>query len=208
LLLLVAAALGGAANAQSADPPSDSVAALDRFIADVQSLRAEFSQELWAADDRLIETASGTLALQRPNRFLWRYEAPIEQHVVADGERLWMYDVDLAQVTVAPLDTSAPSSPAMLLSGDRSVHDAFTVDETYTLDGLEWIKLRPKSAGTDFTSVLLGFDGAAPQRLELVDGLNQVTRIVFENVELNPTLDAGTFDFAPPEGVDVIGAGD
>ena len=65
----------------------------------------------------------------------------------------------------------------MLLSGDRSVRDGFDVVETYTVDGLDWVKLEPKAAGTDFTSVLIGFNGTAPQRLELVDGLNQVTRI-------------------------------
>jgi outer membrane lipoprotein carrier protein len=206
-VVLLAAVCAGTAAAQAPDGAA-SVAALDRFIAEVHSLKADFSQELWAADDRLLESASGTLVLQRPNRFVWSYEQPIEQRVIADGMQLWMYDVDLAQVTVAPVDITAPSSPAMLLSGDRSVRDAFTVEETYTADGLEWIRLQPKTGGTDFSSVLLGFDGSAPQRLELVDGLNQVTRIAFANVELNPALDPHTFEFEPPPGVDVIGSGD
>lgn len=209
LPLLLAAAAVASATAQPASSASEaSVAALDRFLADVASLRADFSQELWNADDQLIETAEGTLALARPNRFLWSYAAPIEQRVVADGAQLWMYDVELAQVTVAPLDGSTPSSPAMLLSGDRAVREAFAVEDAYRADGLDWVKLTPKAAGTDFRSVLIGFDGAAPQRLELVDGLNQVTRITFANVELNPDLDPATFEFEPPPGVDVIGSGD
>jgi len=210
---LVWLALAGSAWCQPADPnpPADSdpegSAALERFLADVQSLTAEFTQELWTADQRLLETATGTLLLKRPNRFLWNYVEPIEQLVVADGEQLWMYDVELAQATVAPLEESAASSPAMLLSGDQAVRDGFDVVRSYVFDGLEWIELAPKLDGTDFTSVSIGFKGGAPQRLSLVDGLNQVTRIDLTNVVVNPQLPDTAFEFEPPAGVDVIGGG-
>jgi len=210
---LVLLALAGNVWCQPADPnpPAYSnpqgLATLERFLADVQSLTAEFTQELWTADQRLLETATGTLLLKRPNRFLWNYVEPIEQLVVADGEQLWMYDVELAQATVAPLEESAASSPAMLLSGDQAVRDGFDVVRSYVFDGLEWIELAPKLDGTDFTSVSIGFKGEAPQRLSLVDGLNQVTRIDLTNVVVNPQLPDAAFEFEPPAGVDVIGGG-
>jgi chaperone LolA len=168
-------------------------------------LTAEFKQELWTADHRLLQTETGTLALHRPNRFRWTYREPTELTVVADGERLWIYDVELAQVTVAPLDSTVGSSPAMLLSGDRAVRDGFEVVDTYPLDGLDWVKLAPKTAGTDFASVLIGFSDSVPKRLELVDGLNQVTRIELDDLAVNPEIGDGTFEFVPPDGVDVIG---
>ena len=170
-------------------------------------MTAEFRQELWTADQRLLETATGTLSLKRPNRFLWSYAEPIEQLVVADGMQLWIYDVELAQATVAPLDESAASSPAMLLSGDRTVGEGFDVVRNVTLDGLEWIELTPKLDGTDFASVSIGFKDQVPQRLDFVDGLNQVTRIELSNVVVNPDLPDAAFDFEPPAGVDVIGGG-
>jgi outer membrane lipoprotein carrier protein len=175
------------------------------FLNDVRTLTADFRQELWTADQRLLQTETGTLSLARPNRFRWTYTAPSELTVVADGEQLWIYDVELAQVTVAPFDDSVGSSPAMLLSGDRSVREGFEVVETYTLDGLDWVKLVPKMGGSDFTSVRIGFRGAAPARLELVDGLNQVTLIEFEGLTLNPELEPNAFQFEVPAGVDVIG---
>lgn len=180
-------------------------ATLEAFLSDVSSLTAEFRQELWTADQRLLQTETGTLSLHRPNRFRWTYREPTELTVVADGKQLWIYDVELAQVTVAPLDTTVESSPAMLLSGDRNVSDAFDVVQTYTLDGLDWVKLVPKRSGADFASVLIGFSGNVPQRLELVDGLNQVTRIDFADLIVNPAIDDGLFEFEPPAGVDVIG---
>ena len=205
----ILAALGlsvGASAQQGAEAGvHGSAATLDAFLAEVRTLTADFHQELWTADQRLLETEVGTLALSRPNRFRWSYLQPTELIVVADGTQLWTYDVELEQVTVAPLDEAVTSSPAALLSGDSSVRDGFDVAQTYSADGLDWIKLTPKTDGTDFTSVLIGFSGSAPQRLELVDGLNQVTRIEFANVVINPEVADGVFDFEPPEGVDVIG---
>jgi outer membrane lipoprotein carrier protein len=176
------------------------------FLTEVRSLTADFRQELWTADQRLLETANGSVSLKRPNHFLWRYAEPIEQSVIANGRELWMYDVELAQATLAPLDEAGPS-PALLLSGDEAVRDGFEVVRSFALDGLDWIELAPKIEGADFTSVLIGFEGRTPQRLELVDGLNQVTRIELSNVALNPDLPDALFEFEPPPGVDVIGGG-
>jgi outer membrane lipoprotein carrier protein len=203
------AVVAGAAAQEPARAVDDAtgLAALDAFLADVRSLTAEFEQELWSGDHRLLQTETGTLALARPNRFRWVYREPTELTVVADGEKLWIYDVELEQVTVAPLDDTITTSPAMLLSGDRSVREGFTVAESYEFEGLDWIKLVPKAGGSDFASVRIGFDGTTPKRLELVDGLNEVTRITLQNLVVNPELDAGTFVLDVPPGVDISGEG-
>ena len=207
LEFLCLVAICGAAWAQpAADGSAVGIATLETFLSDVHSLTADFKQELWTADQRLLQTETGTLSLRRPNRFRWIYVEPTQLTVVADGIKLWIYDVELEQVTVAPLDATVESTPAMLLSGDRNVRDGFNVvGQTYRLDGLDWIKLTPKTGGADFSSVLIGFKGKTPQRLELVDGLNQVTRIELENVTVNPDVADSTFEFEPPAGVDVIG---
>jgi outer membrane lipoprotein carrier protein len=208
-LLFALVAAGGAWAQPAGDgATATGLATLEAFLTNVHSFSADFRQELWTADQRLIETETGTLSLKRPNRFRWSYLEPTELLVVADGAQLWMYDVELAQVTVAPLDETVGSSPAMLLSGDREVRDGFDVVQTYPGDGLEWIKLVPKADGTDFTSILIGLNGNAPQSLELVDGLNQVTRIEFVNVVVNPELPDALFELKPPPGVDIIGGED
>jgi outer membrane lipoprotein carrier protein len=181
------------------------MATLQAFLDDVQSLTADFKQELWTADQRLLQTETGSLSLKRPNRFRWTYVDPTELIVVANGTRLWIYDVELAQVTVAPFDNGVGASPAMLLSGDRNVRDDFEVVQTYNADGLDWVKLAPRVGGSDFVSVLLGFSGTVPRRLELVDGLNQVTRIELDRLDVNPELADDLFELDVPAGVDVIG---
>lgn len=196
-----------AALSASAQPSPEAADPLDAFLGGVQSLTADFKQEIWASDsatDAPLETATGALSLKRPNRFRWTSVMP-EITVVSDGTHLKIYDVELEQVTVAPFDDTLGTSPAMLLSGDRKVREAFDVERTFALEGLEWVKLVPKTAGSDFTSVLIGFMGREPRRLELVDGLNHVTRIELENVVVNPELADDTFELEVPDNVDVIG---
>lgn len=199
-----------------ADDQSRGEAALDAFLANIETLTADFRQELWTADQRLLETSEGSLALQRPNHFLWRSrraddrrdrgEEPGGLLVVANGETLWTYDVELEQATRAPIEGSAAASPATLLSGDASVREQYDVVRDFTLDGLNWVELEPNVEGSDFTSVRIGFKDDVPEELELIDGLNQVTRVDLSNVEVNPTLPADTFEFEPPPNVDVLGA--
>src|SRR5690606_4074963 len=140
----------------------------------------------------------GSLTLSRPNQFRWSYEEPYEQLLIADADNLWIYDVELDQATVTAMDDTAASSPAMLLSGDRAVREGFAVVEAFEREGLNWVRLKPELEGTDFTSVLIAFEGNAPRRLELVDALQQVTRIAFSNVVVNPRLEDDAFELDLP----------
>lgn len=208
-------------SAQSADAQADrgateisasGVARLEAFLGDVRTLTADFEQELWSADRELLQTDTGSLSLERPNRFRWTYRDPDAPNdaaqlvVVADGARLWIYDVELDEVTVTPFE-EVGTSPAMLLSGGSNVREQFDVVQAMTLDGLDWIKLEPKRSGSDFASVSIGFSGSEPRRLELVDGLGQVTRIELRNLVVNPEIDDDVFVLDVPPGAHVIGEG-
>ena len=191
------------ASADEAD--GNGAGVLDRFIEETRTLQADFSQELLDGEGNLVEAASGTFSLKRPNRFLWSYAVPFEQQVVADAGNLWIHDVELAQVTVSPLQGAIASSPAMLLSGDGGVRDGFEIVES-TRDGeIVWISLAPREQGVDFRSVQLGFDTGELFALVLVDALGQVTSIVFRNVAVNLDIEDEFFQFEPPPGADVIG---
>jgi outer membrane lipoprotein carrier protein len=198
-LFSIAAALGVSAQERAVG-----IERLEAFLEQVGSLTATFEQELWTEDKRLLQTDTGSLSLKRPNRFRWTYDAPAELVVVADGAQLWIYDKELAEVTVTPFDDSVGASPAVLLSGDRNVREDFEVVQSYTLDALDWIKLEPKSA-SDFSSISIGFSGTEPRRLELVDGLGQITRVELDNLVVNPDIADDVFHLDVPPGVDVNG---
>jgi len=131
-----------AQNEEFISNPSGSES-LENFLGTTRTLRAEFQQELWNSEGQLIERAAGMLWIKRPNQFLWNYQEPFEQLVVADGMNLWIYDVELGQVTVSPLDQLVSATPAMLLSGDQVVRDGFEITENFTTNGINWVRLVP-----------------------------------------------------------------
>lgn len=180
-------------------------ARVQQFLKSVQSFEAVFTQVLSDKSGRVLDESSGTLAIQRPNRFRWDYEAPAEQVIVADGQRIWLFDPELEQVTVRKLDDTLSATPAMLLSGEGSLTDNFKVVRTQKERGIEWVTLEPVRSDTDFKSVRLGFVGSELRQMELADKLNQTTALEFEKVESNVPLDPKRFTFQIPPGADVIG---
>ena len=200
------------ADAQhAADSATDSEfpAAFSEFLDSVDSFRARFVQELWTDDQRLIDVAEGDVELLRPGKFRWHYEAPYEQFVVADGETLWMYDVDISQVTRSQLDAADAGNPGALLTGDRAVLDSFDVIETGSDDAETWVTLAPRSEQSDYSRVRVAFTpealGGVLSELEFVDGLNQTTVIHFMDAEVNPEIGSERFEFEVPPDAHVLG---
>jgi outer membrane lipoprotein carrier protein len=209
LVLLPCAPLrAGAAGPQPDEPANDAVALerVERVLAELESVRADFVQETLDAQSKTTQRAVGTLALKRPGRFRWDYSEP-RQVIVCDGTRLWLYDADLQQVTVRTVRDTLSQTPAMLLSGQARVRDGFTVRAGPRAAGLDWVVLTPRLRDTDFRELRLGFTGTTLHRMEFEDKLNQVTRIEFTRLERNAPLADAQFVFVPPPGADVIGAG-
>ncbi len=181
---------------------------LERFVATTASARAEFQQTVLDAQGHTVQQARGTMEFQRPGRFRWTYAKPYEQLIVGDGEKLWIYDRDLKQVTVRSLGEALGATPAALLAGSNDLGASFHLKEGGKGQGLEWVEATPKARETSFRRIRMGFDGAgALVAMELEDGLSQTTALKFFNLQRNPALDPARFRFTPPPGTDVIGEG-
>jgi len=198
LLLLFLYALASPAFA------GDGPERLRAFHEQVRSLRAEFQQSVFDEDARPLDDASGMVYIQRPGRFRWDYTEPYPQEIVGDGEKVWIYDSDLEQVTVRPLGDALGDTPVMLLSSDRPVEQSFDVRAIEGPDGYEWAALTPLGEQLSFTEIRLGFDGDTLRVMELTDAFGQLTRLRFVNVERNPDLAPSLFLFTPPEGADIF----
>lgn len=183
------------------------LARMHAFLQDVKTLKADFQQTVLDSNQKLVKQSTGTLVIKRPNCFRWDYAKPNEEVIVADGKRLWLYDVQLSQVTVKPLNGTLAASPAVLLSGSNDVEKNFAVADLGEKDGLAWVSLIPKVKDTDFESVRLAFKGADVAVMELKDNLGNTTRITFDHVQRNVSVVDGSFSFTPPAGADVIGDG-
>jgi outer membrane lipoprotein carrier protein len=180
---------------------------VDRFVAEVEDLSAIFEQNVFDGEGELLETSTGRFLLLRPNRFAWYYETPYELNIIADGETLWMYDVELEQVTRAPLSDLA-ASPAMVLSGEGTVSESFFLSDAASNDGRRWIEFQPIKDDGEFESAKIAFRDGVPSALELVDGLSQLTQIEFRDIDVNVGLRSRDFRFDPPAGVDIVGESD
>jgi len=176
-----------------------------RYFQDLQSLRADFVQRVFDEHAQIIQTSSGQMLMQKPGKFRWDYQTPAEQIIVADGERLWAYDVGLEQVTVRKLDTALSSTPLALLSGTAPLDETFTIGPVRQRDGLDWYELTPRQPQPEFRLLRVVFKGDRLVSLELEDGFGQRTRLDFQKLERNPVLDPALLKFTPPPGVDVVG---
>lgn len=193
----------------AAPPASDGAGRVTDYLAALDTLQASFSQEVVNRDLDLVEAASGQVTLSKPGRFRWDYTEPFERVIVADGERVWLYEADLDQVTVRRLDAGLGETPAALLTGSVSILDRFDyLGSESGEDGLTWVTLGPKDDAADFEFIRLGFDGAELRQLALADRLGQTTRIRFSAIRKGLEVDDATFTFEPPPGADVIGEGE
>lgn len=184
---------------------ADGVASLKEFFAHTNAMRAQFKQEVLDNKGQKIQQVEGRMQLQRPNKFRWDYQKPYEQQIVSDGKQVFLYDVDLQQVTVSNLSKTLGSSPAAMLAGGSAVEKSFVLKNAVRKDGLSWVLALPKNKDSGFERVVLGFKDGELKKMELYDSFSHVTHITFSSVERNPTLQLETFLFTPPQGVDVVG---
>ena len=178
---------------------------VEQYLSGLSSWSADFKQTIDDGSGKILRSAAGHLYLQRPGKFRWDYTEPSEQLVLADGQKIWFYDKDLAQANVRDMDATLASTPAMLLSGSGSVSAQFDITSLPSAEGLEWFQLKPKHRDGDFQVVRIGFLKGELVKMSLADKLNQVTRLSFTDAKRNQQFPPDLFTFTPPAGVDVIG---
>ncbi len=178
---------------------------LNSFIQDIETFEANFEQTLYDADSEPLQKSIGNIRLKRPGKFIWTYFSPEEQQIVADGERIWMYDKDLEQVTVNTIDDRIAGTPLVLLMRAAPLGDSFTINELGQSDGINWVELTPKATSSDFEQVFIGMKGTDLAAMELRDNFGQATQIIFTEFQAGIEFSDSLFEFVVPDGVDVIG---
>jgi outer membrane lipoprotein carrier protein len=197
---------------------ADGLTSLETFIKTVNSGRADFTQVVTApareGQTARSKTSSGTFEFARPGRFKFVYKKPFEQSIVADGQTLWLYDVDLNQVTARKQSSALGTTPAALIASApdlRALQADFTLRSAPDQDGLQWLLATPKAKDGQLQAVRVGFrhnekavNSEELAALEIIDNFGQRSVLSFSKVEVNPALPADTFSFKPPKGADVI----
>ena len=195
LVLMFAMVLGNASAGR--DP-------LDRFFKDVKTFQASFNQVVLDEALNPIQESAGTLYIERPDKFRWDYTVPFKQEIVSDGEQIWVYDLELQQVTVRKMDGALGNTPAILLAGRGKIGDNFTVKSMGKQGTLEWVKMIPKENDGGFEDIRIGFENGKLRKLEMIDSFGHITRISLSDNRENKRISKKKFAFVPPKGVDVV----
>ncbi|AZC19429.1 MULTISPECIES: outer membrane lipoprotein chaperone LolA [Pseudomonas] len=185
-----------------ADPKD--VARLTQLLEKSQTLSARFSQLTLDGSGTQLQETAGEMSLQRPGLFYWHTDAPQEQLMVSDGQKVSLWDPDLEQVTIKKLDQRLTQTPALLLSGDVSkISESFDITSKEAGGVMDFV-LKPKTRDTLFDSLRLSFRNGMINDMQLIDSVGQRTNILFTGVKANESIPASRFKFDIPKGADVI----
>ena len=181
---------------------------LDQFYQSTQSLQADFEQIVSDTRGKIIEKSTGNLIISRPDKFILEYIEPAEQKYISNGKTIWIYDVELEQVSIKHIEDGIGDSPALLLSSNTNIYNHYTVSdvEVGKSDGLAWVQLLAKKPEMTFERVLLAFKGNTLMQMTMHDSFGQITELKFSQIQINKPFANRQFNFVPPVDVDVIGS--
>jgi outer membrane lipoprotein carrier protein len=188
---------------------------LENFIKNTHSGKAEFTQTVTTpaktngdqGSAPRVKNSSGSFEFARPAKFKFHYKKPFEQIIVADGQTLWLYDIDLNQVTQRKQSAVLSNTPAALIASApdlATLKASFTLENAPDKDGLTWVQATPKASDGQVQAVLVGFKGNDLSALEIRDALGQKSVLKFNSLQTNPALASDAFVFKPPEKADVL----
>lgn len=178
---------------------------LDHFSGDLDSLQLQFTQVVKSQDGSIQDQTGGYATLQNPDKLYWVYEGDFPETIVADGTTVWIYDEALDQVTVRPQSASVSDTPLMILTDISQIDEQFLVTEIGDYENLQLLELRSRNEESEFERILIGMDDEGIKMMVMEDAYGQRTEIHFSDIVKNADIDTGLFNFAPPEGVDVVG---
>jgi outer membrane lipoprotein carrier protein len=204
-------------NAIHAQPVAPSgIEQLNQFVKTVRAAQGEFVQQQMRSPKanepqdkpKMIRQTSGQFVFQRPGRFVWDTQKPYEQKLIMDGKQLLMWDKDLNQLTVRLANQALAASPAAILFGDAALDQQFDLEEAGTKTNLQWVNLKPKAkpgqGDLPYTQIAIGMSSGLPRALELTDGFGSMVLVIFNSMQINPSVDPIRFQFKPPQGAEVV----
>ena len=212
--VVAALVIPNAIHAQPAVPSG--IEQLKQFVKTVRSAQGEFVQQQMRTPKpnepqdkpKMIRQTSGQFIFQRPGRFVWDTQKPYEQKLIMDGKQLLMWDKDLNQLTIRSANQALAASPAAILFGDAALDQQFELEEAGTKTNLQWVNLKPKAkpgqGDLPYTQIAIGMSAGLPKALELTDGFGSMVLVVFNQMQINPSVDASRFQFKPPQGAEVL----
>ena len=188
---------------------AEGISDLNAFVNNVSSMSSEFSQVVLDKKGSKLQDVEGVMLFKRPNKFRWDYLKPYQNQIISDGDRLYMYDQDLRQVSINSIAKVGGSTPLLIIAG-KNIEKYFTLKNIESQAGdessqnIKWVEAIPKEEGAGFSKVMLGLTENKLSVMKIVDAFEHITTISFRNAKYNVSLSDNDFLFKLPNGVDVV----
>ncbi|MEO1890043.1 MAG: outer membrane lipoprotein chaperone LolA [Cycloclasticus sp.] len=183
---------------------SDGLLILENHLQNYNKLSGQFTQIISSQTSNNTNSSTGEFWIKKPNKFRWHYSSPYIQEIISNGEKVWVYDEDLEQVSIKNSSQSVDSSPLAIILGSASLGDSFEVSPIKNDDLLEWLKLTPKNDSSGFEYISIGFENGILARMIMADNFGQTTHLLFTDVAVHSNMDDTLFEFQTPNGADVF----
>ncbi len=179
---------------------------LQALLGEMHSYSANFTQSIMGGRNEILQKSDGLVRISTPSQFKWVVNEPYPQTLVTVGDKLYLYDPDLEQLSVEPLAAAIAGTPALILTGGVDDLSAmFEISEFHDGDQKSY-SLYPRAQDALFAQIRLRFDAQGRlSHLEIEDHLGQLTQVVFSEVVQNQVVAAGEFAFEVPDGTEVVG---
>ena len=178
---------------------------LKTFLKSSTNFKAAFSQSLFDENGIELQFSAGQFSLQKPGKFSWDYDEPYHQIIMSNGKLIWMFDSELEQVTIKPVDSSLSKTSMVLLFNETDIDKDFTILKLDVVHGVNWLELTSIEQDSEFNNILIGMKDNLIVSIKLIDGFGQTTVIKFTNIKTSHKFDSNRFEFVIPKNVDVIG---
>ena len=194
---------------------NDSVSSsLQSRLSNMKQFRADFTQTVVDAQQNVVHEAQGTLTMTRPNKLRWETTFPDETLLVADGDAVWNVDTFVEQVTVLSQDNAIKDNPIVLLtSTDEATWSKFSISQmnngvpTNTSASeinndtvMQSYQITPKEEGGQIVTLTLSFNQDNElASLNMLDAQQQISTLVFNNIETRFPIPADTFSVDIPD---------
>jgi outer membrane lipoprotein carrier protein len=181
---------------------ADDSQALQDKLATLKSFKAQFSQNVTDPQGQAVMQGEGTIALKQPMMIRWQQTKPDDTLFVSNGDKTYYFDSFAEQVTIMDTHSLIDSTPFVLLtSKDPAQWEKYSVQATES-----GFSVKPnKGVESQVEQLDITFAGNEQGLAKLVvtDNSGQLSSFSFNNAQVNTALDTSTFEFTPPEGVEI-----
>jgi outer membrane lipoprotein carrier protein len=197
-----------AAGTASAITVEDLLQRMEEADRTVTAATFDFRQDIIYNLTKERQKNNGSVAFKKPNSLSVNQKTPLEQTIVTNGKKVWIYTPGYKQVLIDSWKkwTSSSMVPASLLNFGQNwgeLRENYTFTYLGDENGEYLLLLAPKKKDRWQMKLWIEQKRFIPVRASL-EGENITIETVIENYRINPPLDDALFNFQPPKDVEVL----